>query len=186
MRSRLLLSTVALLAAVLAPAVSAEPPADLADKLNAHGGQPLPIEAIDDSPVPGLYEVRLRGGNTLYSDAEGQYLIVGDLYQNAEDGMVNLTEQAANQRRKALVDAVPENDRVATSTASANPGDDADARRKTPSHVAASHFDPGLEPHAPMVRSGARDRVGENGAARETPTEMRSRFGARWPRINRD
>ena len=38
MRSRLLLSTVALLAAVLAPAVSAEPPADLADKLNAHGG----------------------------------------------------------------------------------------------------------------------------------------------------
>ena len=101
MRSRLLLSTVALLAAVLAPAVSAEPPADLADKLNAHGGQPLPIEAIDDSPVPGLYEVRLRGGNTLYSDAGGQYLIVGDLYQNAEDGMVNLTEQAANQRRKA-------------------------------------------------------------------------------------
>ena len=112
MRSRLLLSTVALLAAVLAPAVSAEPPADLADKLNAHGGQPLPIEAIDDSPVPGLYEVRLRGGNTLYSDAEGQYLIVGDLYQNAEDGMVNLTEQAANQRRKALVDAVPEEQRV--------------------------------------------------------------------------
>jgi hypothetical protein len=85
--------------------------------------------------------------------------------------------------RSGSVDAVPENDRVATSTASANPGDDADARRKTPSPVAASHFDPGLEPHAPMVRSGARDRVGENGAARETPTEMRSRFGARWPRI---
>ncbi|WP_110640482.1 DsbC family protein [Salinicola sp. CPA57] len=112
MRSRLLLSTIALLGTVLAPAVFAAPPADLADKLNAHSGQPLPIEAIDDSPVPGLYEVRLRGGNTLYSDADGKYLIVGDLYQNADDGMVNLTEQAANQRRKALVDAIPEAQRV--------------------------------------------------------------------------
>ncbi|MAM56447.1 MAG: protein-disulfide isomerase [Salinicola sp.] len=111
MRSRLL-PALALTGVVLAPSAFAEPPADLADKLNAHGGQPLPIEAIDDSPVPGLYEVRLRGGNTLYSDADGQYLIVGDLYENAEDGMVNLTEQAANQRRKALVDAVPEDQRV--------------------------------------------------------------------------
>ncbi|WP_295037241.1 thioredoxin fold domain-containing protein [Salinicola sp.] len=111
MRSRLL-PALALMGVALAPSAFAEPPADLADKLNAHGGQPLPIEAIDDSPVPGLYEVRLRGGNTLYSDADGQYLIVGDLYENAEDGMVNLTEQAANQRRKALVDAVPEDQRV--------------------------------------------------------------------------
>ncbi|KAA0019804.1 DsbC family protein [Salinicola corii] len=111
MRSRLL-PALALVGVVLAPSAFAEPPADLADKLNAHGGQPLPIEAIDDSPVPGLYEVRLRGGNTLYSDADGQYLIVGDLYENADDGMVNLTEQAANQRRKALVDAIPEDQRV--------------------------------------------------------------------------
>lgn len=111
MRSRLL-PALALVGVALAPSAFAEPPADLADKLNAHSGQPLPIEAIDDSPVPGLYEVRLRGGNTLYSDADGQYLIVGDLYENADDGMVNLTEQAANQRRKALVDAVPEDQRV--------------------------------------------------------------------------
>jgi len=115
MRSRLrsALALVGLsLASALAPSAFAEPPADLADKLNAHSGQPLPIEAIDDSPVPGLYEVRLRGGNTLYSDAEGQYMIVGDLYQNAADGMVNLTKQAANERRRALVDAVPEDERV--------------------------------------------------------------------------
>jgi len=116
MRSRSLPSALALVGlsflSALAPAAFAEPPADLADKLNAHGGQPLPIESIDDSPVPGLFEVRLRGGNTLYSDAEGKYLIVGDLYQNAEDGMVNLTEQAANKRRKALVDAVPSDQRV--------------------------------------------------------------------------
>jgi len=111
MRSRLL-PVLALIGVALAPSAFAKPPADLADKLNAHSGQPLPIEAIDDSPVAGLYEVRLRGGNTLYSDAEGQYLIVGDLYQNADDGMVNLTEQAANQRRKALIDAVPEDQRV--------------------------------------------------------------------------
>lgn len=111
MRSRLL-PVFALIGVALAPSAFAKPPADLADKLNAHGGQPLPIESIDDSPVPGLYEVRLRGGNTLYSDAGGEYLIVGDLYQNADDGMVNLTEQAANQRRKALIDAVPEDERV--------------------------------------------------------------------------
>lgn len=111
MRSRFL-SVLALIGVALAPSAFAKPPADLADKLNAHGGQPLPIESVDDSPVPGLYEVRLRGGNTLYSDADGEYLIVGDLYQNSDDGMVNLTEQAANQRRKTLIDAVPEDERV--------------------------------------------------------------------------
>lgn len=112
MISRSFLSALALAGALLAPSAFAEPPADLADKLNAHGGQPLPIEAIDDSPVPGLYEVRLRGGNTLYSDSEGEYLLVGDLYQNAENGMVNLTEQAANERRRALVNEIPEDKRV--------------------------------------------------------------------------
>ncbi|GHB16948.1 DsbC family protein [Salinicola rhizosphaerae] len=111
MRSRLL-SVIALVGVIVAPAAFAEPPADLADKLNAHSGQPLPIDSIDDSPVPGLYEVRLKGGNTLYSDGDGKYMIVGDLYQNADDGMINLTEQAANQRRQKLLAAVPEDQRV--------------------------------------------------------------------------
>ncbi|WP_251976962.1 DsbC family protein [Salinicola avicenniae] len=116
MRSRLL-SALALIgttlsAVALSPAAMAEPPADLADKLNAHGGQPLPIESIEEAPIPGLYEVRLSGGNTLYADGDGEYMVVGDLYRNTDDGMVNLTEQAANERRQALIDAVPESQRV--------------------------------------------------------------------------
>ncbi|WP_110686150.1 DsbC family protein [Salinicola aestuarinus] len=112
MISRLFLSALALAGATLSVSAFAEPPADLADKLNAKGGQPLPIDAIDDSPLPGLYEVRLKGGNTLYSDSNGEYLIVGDLYQNAESGMVNLTEQAANARRQARLAAIPDDQRV--------------------------------------------------------------------------
>ncbi|WIX33531.1 DsbC family protein [Salinicola sp. JS01] len=112
MRSRSTLAALALAGLCLTPAAFAKPPSDLAAKLNAHSGQPLPIESIDDSPLPGLYEVRLKGGNTLYADAKGEYLIVGDLYQNAKDGMVNLTEQAANARRQALIDKVPEDQRV--------------------------------------------------------------------------
>ncbi|WP_110667131.1 DsbC family protein [Salinicola halophilus] len=109
---RSLFSVLAFAGMTLSTGALAEPPADLADKLNAKGGQPLPIEAIEESPMPGLFEVRLKGGNTLYSDANGEYLVVGDLYQNAESGMVNLTEQAANARRKEKVAAVPDDQRV--------------------------------------------------------------------------
>lgn len=33
----------------------------------------LPIEAIAESPMPGVYQVQLEGGRQLYTSADGQF-----------------------------------------------------------------------------------------------------------------
>ena len=99
------------LALLITPLTLAAPPEGLADKLN-HNGQPLPVISIDDSPLSGLYEVHLKGGQTLYTDANGEYMVVGDLYRNRDGQMINLTERAANERRVERLDAIPDEQRV--------------------------------------------------------------------------
>ena len=37
----------------------------------------LPIEAIAESPMTGIYQVQLEGGRQLYTSADGQFLFVG-------------------------------------------------------------------------------------------------------------
>lgn len=83
----------------------------LAERLTVNG-QPMPIKAIQEAPIDGLYEVRLESGETLYSDAEGKHFIVGNLYANRDEGLVNLTEQARNAERAERLAAVPEDERV--------------------------------------------------------------------------
>jgi thiol:disulfide interchange protein DsbC len=49
------------------------------------------IEEINKSPIPGLYEVRVNRSDFFYTDAEGNYLIQGDLIDTKT--RTNLTEQ---------------------------------------------------------------------------------------------
>ncbi len=93
--------------ALLAPVANADQgdvPADLADRLVVNG-QSMPVRAVEASPLPGIYEVQLESGQTLYSDREGKYLLVGDLYHNDDGQMVNLTEQKQQQHRAAQADS---------------------------------------------------------------------------------
>ncbi|WP_439861205.1 disulfide isomerase DsbC N-terminal domain-containing protein [Pseudomonas sp. MBLB4136] len=53
----------------------------------------MPIEAIAESPMPGLYQVQLKGGRQLYASADGQFLLQGYLYQFKDGQAINLTEQ---------------------------------------------------------------------------------------------
>lgn len=99
------------LALLATPLSFAAPPEGLADKLT-HNGQPMPVASVEESPLSGLYEVRLKGGDTFYTDADGEYLVVGDLYRNRDGQMVNLTERAANERRQARLADIPEEERV--------------------------------------------------------------------------
>ena len=39
----------------------------------------LPIEAIAESPMTGLFQVHLKGGRLLYASADGQFLLQGNL-----------------------------------------------------------------------------------------------------------
>ncbi|RDB44881.1 DsbC family protein [Halomonas sp. DQ26W] len=83
----------------------------LAERLQV-GGQPMPVASIRDTPIDGIYQVRLETGEAFYSDVEGQYFLVGDLYENSGQGLVNLTEQSRNDERAARLAGVADADRV--------------------------------------------------------------------------
>lgn len=107
----LLASLLALPATVFAsPEVSPEanPEDRLADSLVIEGRR-LPVEAVSQAPIDGLFEVRLESGDTFYTTVEGDYLLVGDLFENSDDGMINLTEQKRNgERAQRLAEIGPD------------------------------------------------------------------------------
>ena len=68
------------------------PPAALQDL--TINGQPVTTDSIRRVELEGpIYEVRLRNGDTFYSDAQGRHMVVGSLYDNGPDGLINVTEQ---------------------------------------------------------------------------------------------
>ncbi|OBX34918.1 protein disulfide isomerase II DsbC [Halomonas elongata] len=71
------------------------------------GGQPANPTAIEPAPMEEWYEVRLRTGETLYTDAEARYVLVGELFENGEDQVINLSEQ---QRREQRLESLAELD----------------------------------------------------------------------------
>ncbi|MFY0989321.1 DsbC family protein [Halomonas sp. C05BenzN] len=103
-----------LLAAILAipPLAQADDPTDILAERLAVSGQSMPVESVRETPVDGLFAVRLETGERFYSDAEGRHFLVGDLYENGEQGLVNLTEQGRNAERAERLASVPEDERV--------------------------------------------------------------------------
>ncbi|MCE8020712.1 DsbC family protein [Halomonas sp. MCCC 1A11036] len=98
--------------ALLLPNVAQADAAErLAERLKVNG-QPMPVASVHETPLPGFYQVRLETGEAFYSDAEGKYFLVGDLYENGNDGLTNLTEQARNVERTEQLAQVPESERV--------------------------------------------------------------------------
>lgn len=83
----------------------------LAESLSVNG-QSMPVQAVTETPMDGVYHVRLESGESFYSNADGSHFLVGDLYENAPGGLVNLSEQALNQERADALAAVPEDERV--------------------------------------------------------------------------
>ena len=75
-------------------------------------GNQLEIVNIKPTPLATIYEVELNTGELLYSDASGEYLFAGDLYQTTPDGLLNLsiaTRQEANLRK---ISAVPDEEAI--------------------------------------------------------------------------
>lgn len=113
MNLTLRISTLGLLAAALALPFSAlaTPEKTLADTLTVEG-RSLPIEEVTQSPLEDLFQVRLTSGESFYTNAEGRYLLVGDLFENTDEGMVNLTEQGRNAERASRLADIGEEARV--------------------------------------------------------------------------
>ena len=86
--------------------------AQLRERLNALGFE-LEIESIAESPLDGLFEVELEGGEYLYASTDGRYLLSGSLYEFHDGGLVSLTEQKRNAKRRELFAGVPVSETVA-------------------------------------------------------------------------
>jgi thiol:disulfide interchange protein DsbC len=72
----------------------------------------MPIEAIAESPMSGLYQVHLKGGRLLYASADGQFLMQGNLYQFKGDQAVNLTRQAESKGVAKAINSIPTSEMV--------------------------------------------------------------------------
>ena len=70
------------------------------------------VEAIAESPMPGVYQVELAGGRQLYTSADGQFLLQGYLFQVKNGKPVNLTEAAESRGVVKLLDAIPASEMV--------------------------------------------------------------------------
>lgn len=64
-----------------------------------YADQKLKVESVSTTPVAGLYEIVVNGKQIAYTDATGQYMLVGDLIQT--DIAKSLTEE-----RKAVLNAI--------------------------------------------------------------------------------
>nr|WP_315464834.1 DsbC family protein [uncultured Rhodoferax sp.] len=63
------------------------------------------IDEIRPSPMAGLYEIRVNGSEIYYSDAKGNYLIQGNLFDTK--GQRNLTEERINKLTAIKFSALP-------------------------------------------------------------------------------
>lgn len=72
----------------------------------------LPIEAIAESQMPGLYQIQLKGGRQLYASADGQFLMQGYLFQIKGGKAVNLTEQHETQAIGKEINGIPTKEMV--------------------------------------------------------------------------
>jgi len=79
----------------------------------------MPIESIAESPLSGIYQVQLTGGQQLYVSADGQFVLHGYLYQFQNGQAVNLTEQAQTKAIAKQIDAIAKQDMVVFSPAAA-------------------------------------------------------------------
>ena len=87
--------------------------ADKAIRESLQSIQPgMPIEAIAESPMDGVYQVQLKGGRQLYASADGQFVIQGYMFQFKDGQAVNLTEQAQSHSVAKMIEAIPTSEMV--------------------------------------------------------------------------
>lgn len=76
-------------------------------------GQAVTPESVRRVDLEGpIYEVRLRNGDTFYSDSQGRRMVVGTLYDNSPQGLINVTERNNRQERLEQIKTIPEGDTV--------------------------------------------------------------------------
>lgn len=98
-----------LIAATLAGALGASAQeATIRKNLGERIPQLQKIDEVSKSPMPGLYELRVNGSEIFYTDAEGNFLLQGNLIDTKQRR--NLTEERVDKLTAINVDALPVKD----------------------------------------------------------------------------
>jgi thiol:disulfide interchange protein DsbC len=63
------------------------------------------IDEVNKSALPGLYEIRINGTEIYYTDARGDYLVVGNVYDTKQHR--NLTEERVTKLTAIKFDSLP-------------------------------------------------------------------------------
>ena len=82
--------------------------AEIRKNLAARIPQFAKIDEVTKSPMPGLYEVRINGFEIFYTDADGNYLLQGNLID--VKARKNLTESRVEKLSEVAFDKLPLND----------------------------------------------------------------------------
>ncbi len=103
----------ALLLLLLAcPALAQESPeATIAAKIS-QARPDLVVKSVRPSVATGLFEVSIAGGLTVYSTADGDFFVLGDLFAVDIKGLVNVSEQQRDVERQELLSAVAADDMI--------------------------------------------------------------------------
>ncbi|RLA61495.1 MAG: protein-disulfide isomerase [Gammaproteobacteria bacterium] len=118
---RVLQSVLVVALVVLAPLATAGEPVDKAqfDKLRAAlevSNRNLKVSSVKTSEIAGLYEVQFLNGPTVYSTANGDYFLLGDMFSVGPQGYVNLAEKRREKHRASeraeKIAAVAEEDMI--------------------------------------------------------------------------
>lgn len=95
------LAAVLLAACAVAQAQEATIRKNLGDRI----AQFKAIDEVRKSPVPGLYEVRVNGSDLYYTDAQGNYLIQGSIFDTQQQR--NLTEERVEKLTAVKFESLP-------------------------------------------------------------------------------
>ncbi|MCW8196305.1 DsbC family protein [Proteobacteria bacterium 005FR1] len=105
---------------VALPAFAAGPSPEIAERIierlkQARGD--LDYSEVKLSPIPGLYEVRVVGGPTLYVSEDSKFFVAGDLFSIKDGQFVNIQEQARAKERAKLMAGIDKKDQIVFSPA---------------------------------------------------------------------
>ena len=99
----LALAVFLLTAASKTPSAATDSRADIARRLD------VPVKAIRDSVIPGVFEIA-NGGEVIYVSADGRYAIKGDIYDT--DHGRNVTDKRRAEARAELLRSLGDEDTV--------------------------------------------------------------------------
>lgn len=72
----------------------------------------ITVSSIERSPIAGMYKATITNGPSVYITANGQYFIMGDVFQVSVGEIVNLTEREKDKDRAKAMAEIDKKDMI--------------------------------------------------------------------------